>query len=105
MSFFCQVHSLYLKSHEMDKIDFWEEGVIGRYFYRMVDGALPQWIRAYPEPDAPRTGEGLFPGEVIEVVQVLSHGGIVFLRIADGRGYVDSLYLVVCIWFNWVLFS
>lgn len=42
----------------------------GQFFYRMVLGVLPQWIRTYPEDAAPRTGEGLFPGEVIEVDQV-----------------------------------
>lgn len=42
----------------------------GRFFYRMVDDSLPQWIRTYPEDAAPRTGDGLFPGEVIEVTQV-----------------------------------
>lgn len=42
----------------------------GRFFYRMVDDSLPQWIRTYPEEAAPRTGDGLFPGEVIEVTQV-----------------------------------
>ena len=42
----------------------------GRFFYRMVDDSLPQWIRTYPEEAAPRTGDGLFPGEVIEVAQV-----------------------------------
>lgn len=36
----------------------------------MVDDTLPQWIRTYPEDAAPRTGDGLFPGEVIEVAQV-----------------------------------
>lgn len=42
----------------------------GRFFHRMVDDSLPQWIRTYPEEAAPRTGDGLFPGEVIEVTQV-----------------------------------
>lgn len=45
----------------------------GRFFYRMVDDSLPQWIRTYPEEAAPRTGDGLFPGEVIEVAQVNVH--------------------------------
>lgn len=43
----------------------------GQFFYRMVPRVLPQWIRTYPEDAAPRTGEGLFPGEIIEVDQVL----------------------------------
>lgn len=36
---------------------------------------------------APRTGEGLFPGEVIEVTQVLSSEGSTFLRLANDRGW------------------
>ena len=42
----------------------------GQFFYRMVDGSQPQWIRTFPEEAAPRTGDGVFPGEVIEVTQV-----------------------------------
>lgn len=36
----------------------------------MVDDSQPQWIRTFPEEAAPRTGDGVFPGEVIEVTQV-----------------------------------
>lgn len=36
----------------------------------MAHNVPPQWIHTYPLDAAPRTGEGLFPGEVIEVVQV-----------------------------------
>lgn len=42
----------------------------------MVDDSLPQWIRTYPEEAAPRTGDGLFPGEVIEVVQVKTYARV-----------------------------
>lgn len=42
----------------------------GRFFYRMAAGARPQWILTYPEQAAPRTGDGLFEGDVIDVVQV-----------------------------------
>ena len=42
----------------------------GRFFYRMVEGSVPQWILTHPMGKAPRTGDGLFPGEVIEVTQV-----------------------------------
>ena len=41
-----------------------------RSFYRMLAGSPPQWILTYPEEAAPRTGDGLFPGDVVEVVQV-----------------------------------
>lgn len=39
-------------------------------FYQMDVDATPQWVIAYPEADSPRTGDGLFAGEVIEVLQV-----------------------------------
>lgn len=42
----------------------------GRFFYRMNKTALPQWIRAFPEESSPRTGDGVFPGDAIEVSQV-----------------------------------
>lgn len=42
----------------------------GQFFYRMVDDSQPQWIRTFPEEAAPRTGDGVFPGEVIEITQV-----------------------------------
>lgn len=41
-----------------------------RSFYRMLDDSPPQWILTHPEEAAPRTGDGLFPGDVVEVVQV-----------------------------------
>lgn len=36
----------------------------------MVEGSVPQWILTHPMTKAPRTGDGLFPGEVVEVTQV-----------------------------------
>lgn len=36
----------------------------------MVEGSVPQWILTHPMSKAPRAGDGLFPGEVIEVTQV-----------------------------------
>lgn len=41
-----------------------------RSFYRMLADSPPQWILTYPEEAAPRTGDGLFPKDVVEVVQV-----------------------------------
>lgn len=42
----------------------------GQFFYKMASGVRPQWIRTFPVLEAPHTGDGLFEGEVIEVVQV-----------------------------------
>lgn len=43
---------------------------MGQFFYKMAPGIKPQWIRTYPELESPRTGDGLFADEVIEVTQV-----------------------------------
>lgn len=41
-----------------------------RFFYRMPETGSSQWIYTHPEERAPRTGEGIFPMEVVEVTQV-----------------------------------
>jgi len=48
----------------------------------------PVGIRTVPRVDGPRTGEGLYPGEIIEVVQVVEVGDQRYLRLADDRGWV-----------------
>ncbi|CAM9178970.1 unnamed protein product, partial [Hapterophycus canaliculatus] len=82
-----QIHGLFIKMYNVPDDNYWSQGLKGRFFYRMVDDSLPQWIRTYPEEAAPRTGDGLFPGEVIEVTQVLTNKEKVFLRIANDRGW------------------
>ncbi|CAM9581772.1 unnamed protein product [Pylaiella littoralis] len=67
--------------------DYMGQGRRGRFFYRMVAGSTPQWILTHPMSNAPRTGDGLFPGEVIDVTQVLSSDGLSFLRLANDRGW------------------
>lgn len=42
----------------------------GRFFYEMPETGASQWIYTHPVEGAPRTGEGIFPSEVVEVVQV-----------------------------------
>ncbi|CAM9142326.1 unnamed protein product [Ectocarpus sp. 6 AP-2014] len=82
-----QIHGLFIKLYNVPEDNYWSQGTNGRFFYRMVDDALPQWIRTYPEQAAPRTGDGLFPGEVIEVVQTLTNKETEFLRIGNDRGW------------------
>lgn len=82
-----QIHGLFIKLYNVPDDNYWSQGQKGRFFYRMVEDALPQWIRTYPEEAAPRTGDGLFPAEVIEVTQVLSNKDKVYLRIANDRGW------------------
>ncbi|CAN0100971.1 unnamed protein product [Scytosiphon promiscuus] len=82
-----QIHGLFIKMYNVPEDNYWSQGLKGRFFYRMVDDSLPQWIRTYPEDAAPRTGDGLFPGEVIEVTQVLTNKEKVYLRIANDRGW------------------
>lgn len=47
----------------------------------MPESGASQWIYTHPEEGAPRTGEGIFPMEVIEVTQV------------DGKYNYDALLL------------
>ncbi|CAM9355556.1 unnamed protein product [Discosporangium mesarthrocarpum] len=82
-----QIHGIFMKNYVKPEDNYWKEGIKGRFFYRMVVNALPQWIRTYPEAHAPRTGDGLFPGEVIEVDQVLAKDNATYLRIASDRGW------------------
>lgn len=44
----------------------------GRFFYQMPAHYKSEWIFTQPEADAPRTGDGVFPMDVIEVTQVRS---------------------------------
>ncbi len=48
-----------------------------RFFGRMPEDSTPQWISTLPEEGAPRTGEGVFSSEILEVVQV---GGLALRR-------------------------
>ncbi|CAM9932796.1 unnamed protein product [Scytosiphon promiscuus] len=84
-----QIHRMFIKRYNVPEDNYWSQGLKGRFFYRMVPDVLPQWIRSVPEEAAPRTGDGLFPGEVIEIVQVISNKETkkVFLRLADDRGW------------------
>lgn len=49
---------------------FYDDRTEGRFFYGMPESGASQWIYTHPEEGAPRTGEGIFPMEVVEVVQV-----------------------------------
>eukprot|EP00611_Tribonema_gayanum_P023585 TRINITY_DN4993_c0_g1_i2.p1 TRINITY_DN4993_c0_g1~~TRINITY_DN4993_c0_g1_i2.p1 ORF type:complete len:285 (+),score=71.93 TRINITY_DN4993_c0_g1_i2:149-1003(+) len=82
------IHSIYVKTYKVPADDYWcNDSPRIREFLRMVDDSPSQWIRAFPESDAPRTGEGLFAGNVIEVVQKLTKDDTVYLRLADKRGW------------------
>jgi hypothetical protein len=55
--------------------------------------ANPVGIRSLPDHSGPRTGEGIYPGEVFEVVQQIQSSsaqgtGITYLALADDRGWV-----------------
>eukprot|EP01036_Dinobryon_divergens_P026370 gene26370-35008_t len=97
--------------------DFWEDpsALVYTSFWRMPnagadDGSSanftlkqPLGIRTVPAVNGPRTGEGVFPGEVVETVQTISETetGQVFLRLAYDRGWVmtrhpSGKYAVLC---------
>ncbi len=43
----------------------------------------------------PRTLEGVYPGEVVEVNQIIHRDGNTFLRLADDRGWVYEKHFKV----------
>ncbi|CAM9886122.1 unnamed protein product, partial [Ectocarpus sp. 12 AP-2014] len=83
-----QVYSLFLKNFTPPADNYWGRGTKGRFFYGMPENGASQWIYTHPEEGAPRTGEGVFPMEVVEVVQLLPVGeDHLWLRLADERGW------------------
>eukprot|EP00903_Cladosiphon_okamuranus_P011080 g10459.t1 len=83
-----QIYSLFLKNFTPPEDNYWGSGTKGRFFYGMPETGASQWIYTHPEEGAPRTGEGIFPMEVLEVVQLLPVGeGQLWLRLADERGW------------------
>lgn len=88
------VHLCFLEEHGLLGTDYWDDGVVQLSLWKVPPGnsavvsRRPVGIRTVPRVDGPRTGEGLFPGEIIEVVQILEQGGQRYLRLADDRGWV-----------------
>lgn len=54
-------------------------------------------IRMYMPLVGPRTLEGVYPGEIVEVIQILHRDGNTFLRLADDRGWVYEKHFKVLI--------
>ncbi|CAM9568889.1 unnamed protein product [Phaeothamnion confervicola] len=89
LALYAQIRFLYRQTHPLPNDGYWggRKGVTGQFLYQMVETAAPQWIRTDPDHFAPYTGEGIFPGDTVEVVQILSRNGIEYLRLADDRGW------------------
>lgn len=58
------------------------------YFLLSPDHDVGIGIRDAPARDAARTGEGVFPGDVVVGTCVREVGGVPYLRLADGSGWV-----------------
>jgi len=75
---------------EMEK-EFQVQGnvdVISRWRYSPPDG-LPIAVRASPDITGARTDRQLTPGELVDVAEErLGTDGVVYLRLADGRGWL-----------------
>ncbi|CAM9593360.1 unnamed protein product [Ectocarpus sp. 6 AP-2014] len=85
-----QIHALFIREYNVPGDDYHSQGTWGQCFYKMAAGVRPQWIRTFPVPQAPHTGDGLFEGEIIEVTQVLENEGVKFLRMANDRGWASA---------------
>lgn len=127
------IHMKYMTSQKIHT-DYWDEGgegCVGLTLWK-VPGATggtgtrrPVGIRTVPRVDGkliafiysistltnvicmfsgPRTGEGLFPGEVVEVVQVLDDRteGQRYLRLADDRGWIFENHPMVSVYVDYV---
>eukprot|EP00953_Heterococcus_sp_UTEX-ZZ885_P023662 12993-Heterococcus_DN1.PRE.1 len=109
------LHYLYTE-HTPPADDYWGSDAPTRTFWKMLSDVDPQWIAAYPTPDAPRTvsmaaqvllslveltqqfqlpqtghaRDGLFSGYIIEATQVLhaaDGSGAIYLRLANDGGW------------------
>ncbi|CAM9208802.1 unnamed protein product [Ascophyllum nodosum] len=85
-----QIIALFTRHYKVPEDDYCDQGTLGTFFFRMALGARPQWIRSFPLVESPRTGEGLFEGEVIEVTQIFTNGEVKFFRMADDRGWTTA---------------
>jgi hypothetical protein len=93
------VHMVHVLSPGYLRKDYLSMGRRNHSFWRVPipkDGRarLPVGIRTIPELNGPRTGEGVYPGEIFEVVHELNvaadatNAGNTFLCLADERGWV-----------------
>ena len=90
------IHQIYLQQHpelqinEINKkskqqITFWTLPTTNSH------GPVvnPVGIRSVPDQNGPRTGSGIYPGEIFEVSQqIYSNNGTTILQLSDDRGYV-----------------
>lgn len=90
------VHIQYLRENKLLGKDFWDEGVIGLSLWKVPSpnaantARRPVGIRSVPHVNGPRTGEGLFAGDIVEIVQTIedSENNQRYLRLSDDRGWV-----------------
>jgi len=48
----------------------------------------PIGIRSLPFVNAPKTNDGVYPGETVEIVQTIQRENNTFLRLADDKGWI-----------------
>ena len=97
------IHVTYLQENKLTGKDYWDQGQVALSLWKVPapnsasTARRPVGIRSVPHVDGPRTGEGLFPGDVIEVVQTIEdkETNQKYLRLADDRGWVFENHPVV----------
>ncbi len=107
------VHNKFVKEQKLEGRDFWDDGPVQLALWKVppaTQGISRRLvgIRSLPRVDGPRTGEGLFPGEVVEVIQVVEDVGENqrYLRLADDRGWIfeshPTVSYIPCVYIMYV---
>ncbi len=106
------IHYTYVHQHALHGEDYWDKVPSQLSLWKVpfttnaTSQRRPVGVRSLPTSDAPRTGEGLFPGEVVEVIQLIAdpHKKQTYLRLADERGWVFEYHPMVSIFLYYRLF-
>jgi hypothetical protein len=91
------IHVTYLQENNLTGKDYWDQGTVALSLWKVPTpnaantARRPVGIRSVPHVDGPRTGEGLFPGDIVEIAQSIpdkEEKNQTYLRLVDDRGWV-----------------
>jgi hypothetical protein len=98
------IHYTYVSNHALHGEDYWEKVPSQLTLWKVpytnnaTSQRRPVGVRSLPCADAPRTGEGIVAGDVVEVNQIIGDPTRkqTYLRLADERGWVFEYHPMVC---------